>query len=250
MGSIKAGEREKDESAMSRLRFWQAGLQMAVDNPLGVGPGNFHTHIGNYLPQDAGRDTHNTYVRCVAELGWPGLALLLGLIANAFIILARVRSSATDFPGSSDCAWYAYSLQIGLSAYLVAALFISATYIEMLWRMLLLPARAGAGRRKCPRGEDGLEALGPGPLSFSILQGNCLAHRLHPSHPGRRRGRRSYPRDGGGLPQRWPRGGRRLFAWLRPLREGQGSPVRSGPGDDPCRGEDHGPRPGSRRSTA
>jgi O-antigen ligase len=140
MGSIKAGEREKDESAMSRLRFWQAGLEMALDNPLGVGPGNFHTHIGNYLPEDAGRDTHNTFVRCVAELGWPGLVLLLGLIANAFIILARVRSSATDFPGSNDCAWYAYSLQIGLSAYLVAALFISATYIEMLWWMLLLPA--------------------------------------------------------------------------------------------------------------
>jgi probable O-glycosylation ligase (exosortase A-associated) len=140
MATMKAGEREKDESAMSRLRFWTAGIQMAMDHPLGVGPGNFHTHIGDYLPDDSGRDTHNTYVRCVAELGWPGLGLLLGLIANAFLTLRRVRRSASGSPGSEDCVWFAFGLQVSLAAYLTASIFISATYIEMLWWLLLLPA--------------------------------------------------------------------------------------------------------------
>lgn len=140
MGTMKAGEREKDESAMSRLRFWGAGFLMAMDNPLGVGPGNFHTHIGEYLPDDAGRDTHNTYVRCVAELGWPGLGLLVALVANAFLTLRRVRRSGSAASGGEDCAWYAYGLQMSLSAYIAASIFISATYIEMFWWLLLLPA--------------------------------------------------------------------------------------------------------------
>jgi putative inorganic carbon (HCO3(-)) transporter len=140
MGTLKAGEREKDESAMSRLRFWQAGFQMAVDHPLGVGPGNFHMHIGEYLPEDAGRDTHNTYVRCVAELGWPGLGLLVVLIVNAFRTLALVRRSALGSGGLEGCVWHAFGLQISLSTYLTASFFISANYIEMLWWLLLLPA--------------------------------------------------------------------------------------------------------------
>ncbi len=140
MGTIQAGEREKDESAMSRLRFWKAGFQMAIDHPLGVGPGNFYGHIGDYLPEDAGRDTHNTYVRCLAELGWPGLGLLLVLMVNAHRTLARIRLSTVHSPGSVDCDWSAFGLQIGLASYQTAAIFISAIYIEMFWWMLLLPA--------------------------------------------------------------------------------------------------------------
>ncbi|AGA29609.1 O-antigen ligase family protein [Singulisphaera acidiphila] len=140
MGTLKSGEREKDESAMSRIRFWKAGIRMAVDNPLGVGPGNFHTHIGEYLPEEAGRDTHNTYVRCVAELGWPGLGLVTLLIANAYLTLSRIRRSALNSPSLQECAWNAFGLQMSLSGYLTSSMFISATYIEMFWWLLLLPA--------------------------------------------------------------------------------------------------------------
>jgi O-antigen ligase len=140
MGTLSTGEREKDESAMSRLRIWKGGMEMASDNFLGVGPGNFHTRIHNYLPDDAGRDTHNTYVRCAAELGWPGLALLSLLIGNAYKMLARVRQSASNHRNAEECAWNAFGLQMSLSAYLTAAMFISATYIEMLWWLLLMPA--------------------------------------------------------------------------------------------------------------
>jgi O-antigen ligase len=139
MLTLRAGEREKDESAMSRLRIWEGGVKMAVDHPLGVGPGNFYTHISKYLPGDAGRDTHNTYVRCVAELGWPGLLLLGLVIANAFKVLARVRRLAATHPDAVECQWNAFGLQMSLSAYLTSSFFISATYIEMLWWLLLLP---------------------------------------------------------------------------------------------------------------
>lgn len=152
MATMQAGEREKDESAMGRLRFWKAGLQMAADHPFGVGPGNFFTHIGDYLPQDAGRDTHNTYIRCVTELGWPGLALLGLLILNAYRTLFRIRRHATGDPGSQECAWNAYSLQMSLSGYLTSAIFISAIYVEMLWWLLLLPTaleRASSNAGRC-----------------------------------------------------------------------------------------------------
>lgn len=140
MGTLRAGEREKDESAMSRLRFWEAGYRMAIDHPLGVGPGNFVANVGEYLPADSGRDTHNTYIRCLAELGWPGLGLLGSLIGNAYLSLARVRRSACRGQESAACSWSAYGLQMSLSAYLMSSMFISATYTEMTWWLLLLPA--------------------------------------------------------------------------------------------------------------
>ncbi len=140
MGTLDAEGRAADASAQSRLRFWGAGLRMAVAEPLGVGPGNFHARVGDYLPGDEGRDAHNAYVRCVAELGWIGLALFVGLIANAFATLDQVRRAATARPGLEEYAWHGFALQVGLLGYLVCSVFATTLYIEMMWWILLLPA--------------------------------------------------------------------------------------------------------------
>jgi O-antigen ligase len=140
MWTINADEEETDGSVQSRQEIWGGGLRMAMNNPLGVGPGNFHARIGEFLPGHEGRDAHNSYIRCVGELGWPGLVLFFALIINAFATLTRIRCTAASWQGLEDYVWIGFALQISLLSYLVSSAFSTTLYIEMMWWILLLPA--------------------------------------------------------------------------------------------------------------
>ena len=140
METLDAEGRESDGSVRSRLEIWGGGLRMAASNPLGVGPGNFHARIGDYLPEHEGRDAHNSYVRCMGELGWIGLALFVGMILNAFATLSRIRREAAGRHGLEDYDWIGFALQVSLTSYLVSSTFSTTLYTEMMWWILLLPA--------------------------------------------------------------------------------------------------------------
>ena len=63
VSTIAASTEERDSSAQSRIVLAKAGLAMWLDHPMGVGPGNFYQNIGTYVPEYAGKDAHNTYIR-------------------------------------------------------------------------------------------------------------------------------------------------------------------------------------------
>jgi putative inorganic carbon (HCO3(-)) transporter len=135
--TIKLNPEEK--SAASRLDLAKAGLAMWQDYPLGVGAGSFYSVIGKYNPEYAGRDCHNTYVRCAAELGVVGIGLFAALIVNAFRTLRRVARLAIGTPIEQDVQWDCLGLTVGLVVYLVAAVFIGVNYAEEPWWLLCLP---------------------------------------------------------------------------------------------------------------
>ncbi len=132
---------ERDVSAQNRLIAWDGAWQMAKDFPLGVGAGNFFDHIGRYYPALEGRDTHNTYFRCLAELGFHGLFVLILLILNAYWILSRIHKTAVEFEEKlrSRIQLHVYALKTAMVVYLIAAMFISSTYIEEFYWLLLFP---------------------------------------------------------------------------------------------------------------
>jgi O-antigen ligase len=131
---------QMDGSSASRLHFWGIAIKMAIDYPLGIGEGNYLNYIANY---DAGlvkgRDTHNTYLRCLAELGFQGLIVLLLLIVNSFRILSQISKKAEGLNNKQAYLLHVYALRIALIGYLVVAFFISATYVEDLFWILMYP---------------------------------------------------------------------------------------------------------------
>jgi O-antigen ligase len=139
MEGIDTDAAQTDASARGRLLAWKAALSMASDYPLGVGEGNFKTYIGRYDPEMAGRDTHNTFLRCLAELGFQGAFVLFLLIGNAFYILFKLKKDAKHLPNRQDFLWHIYGLKIALIIYLVAGLFITHTYIEEFYWLLMFP---------------------------------------------------------------------------------------------------------------
>jgi O-Antigen ligase len=82
---------------MPRRTLWRAALRIAADHPFaGVGPDNFRHVYGRYLrlaTWDTRVHSNNMYLEALADMGVPGLAALLGLIAAvAFELRDRWRA--------------------------------------------------------------------------------------------------------------------------------------------------------------
>lgn len=141
MSTLESDKVEEDASAQSRLEAWKVALRMWGDYPLGVGVGRYKDHAGHYNPNLAGRDTHNTYLRCLAETGAQGLLALLFLIVSSLRMLKKIEKQAATLEPRIGVfyALNAFALRISLIIYLTAALFISSVYIEEFYWLLMFP---------------------------------------------------------------------------------------------------------------
>ena len=145
IATITSSTEERDESAASRLQLWQAGAEMFVDNPFGIGIGNWYQTIGYYIPEYEAKDSHNTYVKCAVELGVQGILVYVLFIFTAFLQLRRVRKLSATLPQSvgDDLVLYSFGLTISLAIILTCGLTITMIYTEIIWILLMLPVCLG-----------------------------------------------------------------------------------------------------------
>jgi putative inorganic carbon (hco3(-)) transporter len=81
----QSGGGELDSSAASRIDFWKLAWDYFLEHPLtGIGYHAFH-HVN-----PAGLDTHNMYVKQMAELGIFGIALFMTMYIVALVIAVRL----------------------------------------------------------------------------------------------------------------------------------------------------------------
>ena len=112
-----AGGYRKDQSSMDRIEAWAAGMEMFQSNPLsGVGKGQFGEHHQ--------RDSHSSFIRCAAELGFPGLYLWLGMTYCSIVSLTRLKR----FGASPQLEPYVTGYTVFIPSYLFASIFSSRTY--------------------------------------------------------------------------------------------------------------------------
>lgn len=90
-------EYQKDESAMTRLAVWTAGITMCADHPLtGVGAGAFESVYGQHYIDRKGagniwRAAHSSYVEIAAELGVIGIILFIAILSWTVMSLLQSR---------------------------------------------------------------------------------------------------------------------------------------------------------------
>jgi len=104
-----------------RLEGQATVVKMVVEKPLGVGPGWFADYADSYLPDEARQrqertlhrmmDPHNALLLALAEFGWGGAAVLIGLVLFWLRTLLIFRKRTGDF-----------SLLAGALAFLATAL--------------------------------------------------------------------------------------------------------------------------------
>ena len=141
IATITSSSEERDESAASRLRLWQAGAKMFADNPFGIGIGNWYQTIGYYIPEYEAKDSHNTYVKCAVELGVQGILVYVLFIFIAFLQLRQVRKISATLPQSvgDDLVLCSFGLTVSLAIILTCGLTITLIYTEIIWILLMLP---------------------------------------------------------------------------------------------------------------
>jgi O-antigen ligase len=141
------GGEDRDRSAASRLEFWQAGLLMLWDYPLGDGGGSFkYVRGGQYLQRVIGDDTdrslHNGFLSEATEWGVQGLILRLIFIwaaaSSAYRAIKRCR-----LEGNTEDAILGMCLMVSLAGFLITCVFGSFLRNEWGYWIVALLVRYG-----------------------------------------------------------------------------------------------------------
>jgi len=108
-----------------RFSAQQTGVDLALEHPLGIGPGQFDVLV----PVSA----HSLYVRVLAEQGMLGLAVLLALVGGTLALAARNAFRRLDLHGMSSLA-----LLAAWCGALVNSLVVDTLHWRHLWLLAAL----------------------------------------------------------------------------------------------------------------
>jgi putative inorganic carbon (HCO3(-)) transporter len=150
----------EDDTSVSRLTYWKAGMDMARNNPtLGIGYGNWMTVYSRFYSQNSGgrsQVSHNIFVECVAELGFTGLLVFIALIICTLRINRQTRLIARSGNGPPNVfqVELAYGLDAAMITYLVAGFFVTVLYYPFFWINLALTVALNGIARKRAEGQD------------------------------------------------------------------------------------------------
>jgi len=130
-----------EESAMSRPHFWKVGFRMVSANPLGVGLKQYEAAYDkydfSYGRYGHNRAVHSSHVQVLAELGYPGEIIWIGLFACAFVACFRVRRRSRapelDPRTSLFLKTTANALIVSMAGFLVGGSFLSLAVNDLTW---------------------------------------------------------------------------------------------------------------------
>jgi hypothetical protein len=116
----------QEGSAAGRLDAWYAGMLMFKSSPLfGIGFQQFTEH--NELT------AHNSYMLCLAELGFPGLLIWLGLPVSSLFQAKAMSTIPGDGPEFDDLRRASRALLNGLVVFMASAWFLSRSYTTVFF---------------------------------------------------------------------------------------------------------------------
>ena len=123
-----------DSTVNERILSWEAGWEMFLDNPLGVGGNNFQVNFPHYQSKEFkrgmyGRVAHSLWFTLIPETGVIGIFIYLFLIFRNFSDSIFIKSNSL---GVDEEQKYFNCLSISFIASMVGY-FASATFISVLY---------------------------------------------------------------------------------------------------------------------
>lgn len=146
--TVRTYQQIEDESALSRLYFWQLAIVMVRDNPFGVGLRNFEYNYDKYDSTGGlygeGRAVHSSHFQALAETGYLGFSIWLWLNGYAIWTGLKIRRRALKLrpahPAWSFHFHFANGLVASLIAFLIGGSFGAAMLNELNWMSFALVA--------------------------------------------------------------------------------------------------------------
>jgi probable O-glycosylation ligase (exosortase A-associated) len=140
MATIQTYEETAEVSAASRPHFWRVAVDMAKDNPLGVGLFNYEAAYDKYdfLQGQFGqkRSVHSSHFQVLAETGIVGAAAWTFMFGYAVILVFRIRRRGFAAERPEDRQTYvtaAAAFMASMVAFLVGGSFIAMALNDLTW---------------------------------------------------------------------------------------------------------------------
>jgi O-antigen ligase len=151
MGTIASDADYNRTGETGRMQIWSRGIGYMIDHPLlGVGPDNFGAAEGLLSPYAKRQQygfgvrwsaAHNSFVQVGAELGLPGLAFYLLMLASTFAALRRTdRLRRRGIRIDAQTVELTQALRAALLGFVVGSFFLSLAYSEMLYTLIAMSA--------------------------------------------------------------------------------------------------------------
>jgi putative inorganic carbon (HCO3(-)) transporter len=128
--SAFAEEGERDGSAESRLELWKDCLEIASANALfGIGPDNW-PRVATTFGWTQGKQAHSLWMQMAAELGYPGVSLLLAFYLFTVASLWRLARPPRPRPKDQSANYLALGVILGIIGFIVSAQFVTIQGLE------------------------------------------------------------------------------------------------------------------------
>ncbi len=129
---------QADESAMNRIRSWEAAWNMAKDRPFtGIGIGkDIFVLVFPFYHWGTPFVAHNSFLQLLAEAGFLALFIFLLLLFFTFRKLRGIRKIISKANENSWIYNYSHMLEVGLIGYIVSGMFLSRADFDLLYQFI------------------------------------------------------------------------------------------------------------------
>jgi putative inorganic carbon (HCO3(-)) transporter len=130
-------------SGESRMAIWNVAWQMAVHRPLTgsgfMGP-YYDQVVRQFVPGETARAVHSIWFEVLGEHGFVTFFVWVGITVCAVVATRRTIKSATGVPGLEWSVDLAKMIQVSIIGYLVAGSFLSLSYWDFYFTILVTAA--------------------------------------------------------------------------------------------------------------
>ncbi|MFC0406732.1 putative O-glycosylation ligase, exosortase A system-associated [Roseomonas elaeocarpi] len=132
---------QEDESASERLVLWNISFHLALSRPLVgagfTGPYN-RAAVDTVAPGGPARAVHSIWFELLGEHGFPTFFLWVGLTVSGLFYAWRLGRVARDRPDLTWARDLGRMAQVSMAAYLVSGTFLSLSYWDFYWTLLVV----------------------------------------------------------------------------------------------------------------
>ena len=146
--SIKKEEQTTEQqTSKTRIYFWIAAVEVAIDYPFGQGIHGFDYHAPNYLPvyMDTGfsrnRSVHSTWFESLTEVGFHGFFFFLMMLYASFSSTRKIKKAMLEKEDHKGF-FHIVAIEAAFVSFIVAMTFMNRFRAEILYWCMLFTACA------------------------------------------------------------------------------------------------------------
>lgn len=138
---------EEDASAMGRINIWRAAFMLAMMRPLVGGGflGFYQQPIVDMIdPTIRARASHSIWFEVIGEHGFPTFFIWLGILISGILFTMHIIRLAKNRPDLRWASDFARMAQVSIVAYCSGGTFLSLSYWDLFWTLLIVIAAVHA----------------------------------------------------------------------------------------------------------